>query len=147
MSETNLESWMHLCPSPQSLFSVTGSTWTKPCARGARLGLSVDSEFPNFMNNFLTIRPIRPWHPVPGTVAESPPRTQFNLAQAEPCGALKGRLGTAAKQAAWSNSAAVFPTLRAQWCQALILWQGDGRLAVFYQRKSSSWLFHHENPR
>lgn len=81
-------------------------------------GLSVDSEFPNFMNNFLTIRPIRPWHPVPGTVAESPPRTQFNLAQAEPRGAPKGRLGTVAKQAAWANSAAVFQTLGAQWCQA-----------------------------
>lgn len=80
-------------PSPQSLFSVTGSTWTMPCARGAPPGLSVDSEFPNFMNNFLTIRPIRPWHPVPGTVAESPPRIQFNLAQTEHGGVLKGRLG------------------------------------------------------
>lgn len=91
---------MHLCPSPQSLFSVTGSTWTDALRKRSSAGLSVDSEFPNFMNNFLTIRPIRPWHPVPGTVAESPPRTQFNLAQAEPRGAPKGRLGTVAKQAA-----------------------------------------------
>lgn len=70
-----------------------------PCKRTLQ-GLSVDSEFPNFMNNFLTIRPIRPWHPVPGTVAESPLRMQFSLAQTEHCEDLKGRLGAAAKQAA-----------------------------------------------
>jgi hypothetical protein len=85
-------SWMHLCPSPQTLFPVTHSTWTMPHARWAPPGLSIYSESPNFMNNFLTIRPIRPWHPAPGTVAESPLRMQSSLAETEHCRVLKGRL-------------------------------------------------------
>lgn len=54
---------------------------------------SVYSEFPNFMNNFLTIRSIRPWDPVPRRVAESPSGVQPTLAQIKRQGALYERHG------------------------------------------------------
>lgn len=57
---------MHVCFTPVPFLGNSFHMSVALCEKELCLSFSVYSAFPNFMNNFLTMRSIRPWDPVQG---------------------------------------------------------------------------------
>lgn len=123
------------------------------CEKELCLSFSVYSEFPNFMNNFLTMRSIIPWDPVQGEWQSPRQGSSPALPRQSAWGAhhRAGSGGCPNRPAAWSNSADIFPSLHSMMLSGFSKWlfchlqQKQNKLLLFPSWEPSkgaghSWL-------